>query len=443
MAVAEGGPGERARATRTASSRRDDVYDIDDDGVVVLLGPTSPRPSGPGSRRRRAAARSRRSGVEDRVRPRRARVIVGASVGGVRTAQALRGEGYAGEMSLVGAEVAPALRQAAAVQGAARRRRGRRHGRAAHRARRPRDARDRAACWAARPPGSTRRAPGELADGELLSLRRPGDRDRRARPRRRRGARRRRARAAHPRRRQRAARRPDERGGPLVVIGAGFIGAEVAATAHWHGHRDVTVVDPAPVPMARVLDREIAQLLRPAAPTARRRHAVRRRRRCIGPAEDGAADRLRVGSPTARRCRQRRSSWGSARCRTTTGSSPRGCRWTTASSATVQPCGRRAGRARRRRRRPLVPPRLRRAVRVEHWTNAVEQAAAWPTTSSIPTTRVRTRPSSTCGATSTTGRSSWSGAPVATWTTSWWTSADPERSFAALYADPTGGSPVP
>jgi phthalate 3,4-dioxygenase ferredoxin reductase subunit len=52
-----------------------------------------------------------------------------------------------------------------------------------------------------------------------------------------------------------AALRDDlHRGGPLVVIGAGFIGAEVAATARQLGVAEVTLVDPAPFPMGRVLD---------------------------------------------------------------------------------------------------------------------------------------------------------------------------------------------
>jgi NADPH-dependent 2,4-dienoyl-CoA reductase/sulfur reductase-like enzyme len=45
-----------------------------------------------------------------------------------------------------------------------------------------------------------------------------------------------------------------KRGGPLVVIGAGLIGAEVAATARQLGVAEVTLVDPAPVPMSRILD---------------------------------------------------------------------------------------------------------------------------------------------------------------------------------------------
>jgi phthalate 3,4-dioxygenase ferredoxin reductase subunit len=47
-------------------------------------------------------------------------------------------------------------------------------------------------------------------------------------------------------------------GGPLVVVGAGFIGAEVAATALGMGLTEVTVVDPVPVPLSRVLSREVA-----------------------------------------------------------------------------------------------------------------------------------------------------------------------------------------
>ncbi len=49
------------------------------------------------------------------------------------------------------------------------------------------------------------------------------------------------------------------REGPVVVIGGGFIGAEVAATARAAGHA-VTIVDPLPVPMARVVGAEIGQL---------------------------------------------------------------------------------------------------------------------------------------------------------------------------------------
>ena len=46
------------------------------------------------------------------------------------------------------------------------------------------------------------------------------------------------------------------RGGPVLVVGGGFIGAEVASTARLLG-LEVTMVDPLPVPMSRVLNDEI------------------------------------------------------------------------------------------------------------------------------------------------------------------------------------------
>ncbi len=49
------------------------------------------------------------------------------------------------------------------------------------------------------------------------------------------------------------------KGGPVVVVGGGFIGAEVAATARSLG-REVAIVDPLEVPIGRVLGREIGVL---------------------------------------------------------------------------------------------------------------------------------------------------------------------------------------
>ena len=48
------------------------------------------------------------------------------------------------------------------------------------------------------------------------------------------------------------------REGPVVVVGGGFIGAEVAATARGLGH-EVTVVDPLPAPIGRVVGPEIGR----------------------------------------------------------------------------------------------------------------------------------------------------------------------------------------
>lgn len=48
-------------------------------------------------------------------------------------------------------------------------------------------------------------------------------------------------------------------GGPVVVVGGGFIGSEVAATARSLGHT-VTVVDPLDVPVGRVIGAEVGAL---------------------------------------------------------------------------------------------------------------------------------------------------------------------------------------
>jgi 3-phenylpropionate/trans-cinnamate dioxygenase ferredoxin reductase component len=52
-----------------------------------------------------------------------------------------------------------------------------------------------------------------------------------------------------------------ERGGTVVVVGAGWIGAEVAASARQRG-LDVTVVEPATLPLERVLGAEVGAIYR-------------------------------------------------------------------------------------------------------------------------------------------------------------------------------------
>ncbi|MCX2933711.1 FAD-dependent oxidoreductase [Mycobacterium sp. CVI_P3] len=57
--------------------------------------------------------------------------------------------------------------------------------------------------------------------------------------------------------------------GPVVVIGGGFIGAEVAATAHAMG-RTVTIIDPLGAPIGRILGEELAPMFN----DLHRRHGV-------------------------------------------------------------------------------------------------------------------------------------------------------------------------
>src|SRR5829696_3609693 len=52
-----------------------------------------------------------------------------------------------------------------------------------------------------------------------------------------------------------------DRGGSMVVVGAGWIGAEVAASARQRG-LDVTVIDPLGVPLERVLGSEVGAIYR-------------------------------------------------------------------------------------------------------------------------------------------------------------------------------------
>ena len=66
-------------------------------------------------------------------------------------------------------------------------------------------------------------------------------------------------------------------GAPAVVVGAGFIGCEVAASLRALGV-DVVLVEPQPQPLASVLGAQIGALVDPAAPRRRRRRAHRCRR---------------------------------------------------------------------------------------------------------------------------------------------------------------------
>jgi NADPH-dependent 2,4-dienoyl-CoA reductase/sulfur reductase-like enzyme len=78
-------------------------------------------------------------------------------------------------------------------------------------------------------------------------------------------------------------------GGPVVVVGGGFIGAEVAGSARSLGH-DVTVVDPLPTPIGRVVGPEIGQ----AFTELHHRHGVATRFGVGVEAVDGRTGQLRI-----------------------------------------------------------------------------------------------------------------------------------------------------
>ena len=164
-----------------------------------------------------------------------------------------------------------------------------------------------------------------------------------------------------------------DRGGRVVVVGAGWIGAEVAASARQRG-LEVTVIDPHAVPLERVLGAEVGavyrdihadhgvQMLigRPASRHSRATSAVERVR-----TTDGRDARVRL-----RRRRHRRAAAHRARRREP--ASP----WTTASSSTSS-C--------RPARRACSPPATSptryhpfygERIRVEHWANALNQGPA-------------------------------------------------------------------
>jgi NADPH-dependent 2,4-dienoyl-CoA reductase/sulfur reductase-like enzyme len=77
--------------------------------------------------------------------------------------------------------------------------------------------------------------------------------------------------------------------GPVVVVGGGFIGAEVAATAHASG-REVTIVDPLSAPISRIVGQELGVMFT----DVHHRHGVRTRFGHGVESIDGHAGALRV-----------------------------------------------------------------------------------------------------------------------------------------------------
>jgi NADPH-dependent 2,4-dienoyl-CoA reductase/sulfur reductase-like enzyme len=193
-------------------------------------------------------------------------VIVGASIGGVRTAQALRRGGYAGEVVLVDADAEPPydrppLSKAMLLDPAEPTPTLLTHDEAAASGIRLERG---VAAQALDIAGGTV----DLADGRRLafddvvlatgSVARPSPWGRHE--------------GLHVLRTlgdARALRADLRRGGRLVVVGAGFIGAEVASAATALG-LSVSVVDPLPVPMGRVVGEEVGRLFE----RLHRRHGV-------------------------------------------------------------------------------------------------------------------------------------------------------------------------
>ena len=163
-------------------------------------------------------------------------------------------------------------------------------------------------------------------------------------------------------------RRPRSgRGRRVVIVGAGWIGLEVAAAARTAG-REVTVVESRELPLLRVLGPRSASLRRPA-PGARgrpaaRREVARRRRPRHGPYPPPRRRLVRRRRPARRRHRRAPDvalgRGGRARRRQRR---PR-----RRAPAHLPP-----GRLRRRRRRQRRHPALGRRIRVEHWDTAIEQ----------------------------------------------------------------------
>jgi NADPH-dependent 2,4-dienoyl-CoA reductase/sulfur reductase-like enzyme len=167
-----------------------------------------------------------------------------------------------------------------------------------------------------------------------------------------------------------------EPGTRLVVIGAGFIGLEAAATARDRGCT-VTVLEGLPSPLVRGLGEQLGAAWRACTPATTSRSVVVCR--WPGSREPTAGSRA-SGSPMAR-------SWARTWCWSASGSHRRSTGWrvagsscATASCATTGlstgvPGVYAAGDCVRWHNR-VFDPHDDAVMRVEHWTNAAEQGAA-------------------------------------------------------------------
>ena len=170
-------------------------------------------------------------------------------------------------------------------------------------------------------------------------------------------------------------------GGRLVVIGAGWIGCEVAASARQKG-LEVTLVERVELPLERVLGPESARSTATSTATTastcvpRRASRLRGRRpRRAGPARATAARSTATSSSSASASRRGRSSPRPPASRSTTASS------STSGSRRASPGVFAAGDVAN-----AAHPFYGRRLRVEHWANALEQGPAAARSDARPAT---------------------------------------------------------
>jgi 3-phenylpropionate/trans-cinnamate dioxygenase ferredoxin reductase subunit len=165
-----------------------------------------------------------------------------------------------------------------------------------------------------------------------------------------------------------AVRKRLDRGGTVVVVGAGWIGAEIAASARQRG-LEVTVIAPGTVPLERVLGREVGGLYRDI-------HTERGVRMLLGSGVvafegDAAVERIRTSNGHELECdfvvvgigalpRTQLAAWGGL----STGDGIFTDQYLQTSAPGVFAAGDVAG---------ADHPFYGRRIRVEHWANALRQ----------------------------------------------------------------------
>lgn len=231
-----------------------------------------------------------------------------------------------------------------------------------------------------------------------------------------------------------AALREDlRRGGPLVVIGAGFIGAEIAATATAMGIDDVTLVDPVAVPLSRVLDPAVAELF--GTLHARKGVTTRFGVGVTGIASSGTGLAVELTDGTT---------LSAATVVVGIGAVPND-EWLRGSGLTIDDgvvCDQFSRAANHVHAIGDVArwfhPRHQRLVRVEHWTNAVEQAACVAHNIVHPDTPYAHSPVEYVWSDQYDWKIQLAGRTGGALDHVFVPGADPARSFAVLYADRAG-----